>query len=64
MITPATGIGNQSNKRIVIADPKLADEAITGLFVANDPQGFAEAVAESLGLVARTEGKTIILSAT
>lgn len=60
----AAEFARYNDERIVIADPELADEAITGLFVANDPQGFAEAVAESLGLVARTEGKTIILSAT
>lgn len=60
----AAEFARYNDERIVIADPKLADEAITGLFVANDPHGFAEAVAESLGLVARIEGKTIILSAT
>lgn len=42
-----------SDTRIVIADPATAREEITGLFQANDPVGFAQAVASSLDL--RTE---------
>jgi transmembrane sensor len=39
-----------SNTRIVIEDPGVANHTVTGLFVANDPIGFARAVAVSLDL--------------
>jgi len=39
-----------SDIRIVIADPAVAAEPITGLYQANDPVGFSRAVASSLGL--------------
>jgi transmembrane sensor len=39
-----------SDIRIVIADSATANEEITGLFQANDPVGFAQAVATSLDL--------------
>jgi transmembrane sensor len=39
-----------SNTRIVIDDPSIASETITGLFVANDPIGFSKAVAISLNI--------------
>ena len=38
-----------SDTRIVIDDPALAGEEVTGLFQANDPVGFAQAVATSFG---------------
>lgn len=41
-----------SDIRIVFADPAIADERITGLFQANDPVGFARAVATSFDLKA------------
>ena len=39
-----------STTRIVIADPAIARRTVTGLFVSNDPVGFAKAVAVSLNL--------------
>jgi transmembrane sensor len=39
-----------SETKIVIDDPTIANETITGLFVSNDPVGFSKAVAVSLGL--------------
>jgi transmembrane sensor len=51
-------------ERIVIPDPDVAQQTITGLFLATDPQGFARAVAESLGLRAQVEGDRIILDVT
>lgn len=39
-----------SETRIVIDDPAIAAEQITGLFQANDPVGFARTVATSFGL--------------
>jgi transmembrane sensor len=48
--------------RIVVADPSLARQKVTGLFKANDPKGFARAVAASFGAVVRDEGEIIRLS--
>ncbi|MCP1469912.1 transmembrane sensor [Sphingobium sp. OAS761] len=64
LASAAAQFARYNDERIVIADPALAEETITGLFVANDPRGFAEAVAESLGVVTRMEGNRIILSPT
>jgi len=41
-----------SDTRIVIDDPAIAREPITGLFQANDPVGFSQAIAASFGLQA------------
>lgn len=41
-----------SDTRIVIEDPAIAREEITGLFQSNDPVGFAQAVALSFDLTA------------
>nr|WP_295106438.1 FecR domain-containing protein [uncultured Caulobacter sp.] len=49
--------------RIVVADPELARQRITGLFKADDPKGFAIAIAASLGGVAESQGETIRISA-
>jgi transmembrane sensor len=37
-----------SNIRIVVDDPDLGRQTLTGLFAASDPQGFAKAVASAL----------------
>lgn len=39
-----------SETRIRFADPAIAEETVTGLYAANDPAGFARAVATSLDL--------------
>ncbi|MBB5712721.1 FecR family protein [Sphingomonas xinjiangensis] len=49
--------------RIVVADPHLARQKITGLFKANDAKGFARAVAASFGADVRDEGGIIRLVA-
>lgn len=41
-----------SQTRIVIDDPQVAAQSVTGLYLANDPVGFAKAVALSLNLTA------------
>jgi transmembrane sensor len=51
-----------SDPRIVVDDPSVAGETITGLFSANNPAGFAKAVALSLNLNAQTESGAIHLS--
>lgn len=48
--------------RIVIADPSLAREPITGSFAANDPRGFARAIAASLDARVTIDGNAIRLS--
>jgi len=45
--------------RIVIADPQLAEQEITGLFKANDPKGFATAVASSFGAAVASDGDVL-----
>jgi transmembrane sensor len=44
-----TEFARYSDTRITLADPSMGDEPVTGLFAANDPSGFAHAVAASLG---------------
>ena len=48
--------------RIEIEDPTVSSRTITGLFAANNPEGFADAVALSLNLSTRRDGDTIYLS--
>jgi transmembrane sensor len=47
--------------RIEVADATLGSEPITGLFAANDPRGFARAIAASLHLVVENDGEIIRL---
>lgn len=47
--------------RISFGDAEIAQETVTGLFNASDPVGFAEAVAQSLGLNARKNGSQTII---
>lgn len=42
-----------SDQHIIIDDPEVARRTVVGLFVANDPTGFAKAVATSFGLDAQ-----------
>jgi transmembrane sensor len=58
----AAAFERYSNIRVVIADSRIADETIAGLFVSNDPVGFAKAVALSLGLHAEVSGGEVRLS--
>ena len=51
-----------SNTRIVVDDPAVAKRTVTGLFIANDPVGFAKAAATSLDLKAELRGSQVILT--
>jgi transmembrane sensor len=51
-----------SSTRIVVVDPELARHKVTGLFKADDPRGFAAAVAASFGGVVTSQGETIQIS--
>lgn len=45
--------------RIMVADPRLAQQKITGLFKANDPTGFATAIASSFGAAVSRDGDVL-----
>lgn len=47
--------------RIVIVDPSIAKRTVTGTYVANDPSGFAEGVAEMMDLRVEKSGNTLQL---
>ncbi|ESQ87295.1 hypothetical protein ABAC460_19930 [Asticcacaulis sp. AC460] len=57
----ATEFARYSDTRIVIEDPAVARETVTGLFQANDPVGFSKAVAVSFGLRAKISEKQVRL---
>lgn len=48
--------------RIVVADTELAHQKITGLFKADDPKGFAVAVAASFGAFVTPQGNNLRIS--
>jgi len=52
-----------TDQRIVIDDPEVARRTVVGLFVANDPAGFAKAVALSFGLHAQSVPEGVRLTA-
>jgi len=45
--------------RIVIEDPEVAGRTVTGLFSANNPIGFAQAVASSMDLKAEVASDSV-----
>ena len=59
----ATEFARYNKERIVLADPAVAERRISGLFVATDPAGFAEAVAASFGFQAQRDGEVISITA-
>nr|WP_316629450.1 FecR domain-containing protein [uncultured Brevundimonas sp.] len=59
----AAEFARYSDIRIVIADPALAGSGVAGVFDTNDPVGFAQAMALSLGVRAEVrEGRVLITS--
>jgi transmembrane sensor len=61
LATVAEEFARYSETHIVIPDPKVAAERITGVFAANNPLGFARAAALSLGLKLDVETQKITL---
>lgn len=59
----AAEFARYNNERIVIPDPTIAEKRISGLFVATDPAGFADAIAAIFGLDARRDGTAITITA-
>jgi transmembrane sensor len=58
----AAEFARYSDIRITIDDPEVASRTVTGLFVSNDPVGFAKGVAFSLNLHAEVGDQEIRLS--
>ena len=58
----AAEFARYADQRIVIDDPEVARRTVVGLFVANDPVGFARAVALSFGLEAQPSDDGVRLS--
>jgi transmembrane sensor len=58
----AAEFARYADPQIVVDDPSIANQTISGMFSAENPQGFAKAVAVSLNLSAQTEGGKIYLS--
>lgn len=50
-----------NDTRILLADPALGEEPVTGLFAANNPVGFAQTVAASLGIHSQTAAGTVTI---
>lgn len=57
--TAVRAFDRYSTKRIEIPDAWLATQPITGLFKADDPKGFATAIAASFGALVATNGDVI-----
>ncbi|AQR61898.1 hypothetical protein BZG35_09735 [Brevundimonas sp. LM2] len=57
----ASAFRRYSDVRIIIADPTLAREPVTGLFSANDPVGFGRAVADLFGAPVRVEPDRVVV---
>lgn len=58
----AAEFARYSNRRIVIADSAVGAETVTGRYSANDPEGFARAVALSLGLQVQPASSGVMLA--
>jgi transmembrane sensor len=59
----AAAFSRYSETRIVIDDPAVASREVTGLYLANDPVGFAKAAALALNLKVAAERGEVRLSA-
>lgn len=57
----AAAFARYSDTRLVIDDPALAGEPITGLFAASDPAGFARAVAGVFDAPVAERGRVVII---
>ncbi|PZQ46127.1 MAG: anti-sigma factor [Phenylobacterium zucineum] len=58
----ARAFARYGDPRVIVADPALAREPITGLFAANDPAGFSRTVAFALDATVTRRGDEIVLS--
>ena len=58
----AATFARYSDTRIIITDPTLAREPVTGLFDAHDPAGFARGIATVFSARVREDGNAVVLS--
>ncbi len=58
----AAAFARYSDTRIIIDDPQLAREPVTGLFAASDPAGFSRAVAQIFDATVVTGKETVLLA--
>jgi transmembrane sensor len=58
----AATFARYSDTRIIIADPLLAREPVTGLFDAHDPAGFARGIATVFSARVHAEGNAVVLT--
>lgn len=57
----AAEFNRYNDRKIVVADPRLADQRFVGWFRTNDPEGFAEAAATTFNGQVSLGGETIVL---
>jgi len=62
MAQAAREFARYSDTRLVIDDPALAQEPVSGLFAANDPVSFARSASQAFGVRLEIEGRTVRLS--
>jgi transmembrane sensor len=62
MAEAAREFARYSDMRLVIDDPALAQEPVSGLFAANDPVSFARSASQAFGVRLDIEGRTVRLS--
>ncbi len=62
MAQAAREFARYSDMRLVIDDPALAQEPVSGLFAANDPVSFARSASQAFGARLDIEGRTVRLS--
>lgn len=58
----ADAFARYSDTRILIRDPALAREPVTGLFAANDPVGFSRAISRVFDAELERDGDNLVLS--
>lgn len=62
MAEAAREFARYSDTQLVIDDPALAQEPVSGLFAANDPVSFARSASQAFGVRLEIEGRTVRLS--
>ena len=62
MAQAAREFARYSDMKLVIDDPALAQEPVSGLFAANDPVSFARSASQAFGARLEIEGRTVRLS--